>query len=188
MLELQFDKARIECDEGTWLCLRVRDAAAARAFVFKCKGIYTAVLKKFHKRRSLDANAYFWQLCGQLSAVIHIPMQDIYRDLVRNIGDNFEILPIKNEAVERFRQSWGAGKLGWVVDEIGPSRMEGYTNVCAYYGSSVYDSRQMSALIDLMVQECRQQGIETMTALELDRLKGDWPCVKRQKELEYQAQ
>lgn len=180
MIELQFDRARIKYEDGTWLCLRVRDAAAARAFAFRCEGIYVAVLKKFRKKRSLDANAYFWQLCGQLAAAVHIPMNDIYRDLIRNIGDNFEILPIKNEAVDRFRQCWGAGKLGWVVDEIGPSRIQGYTNVCAYYGSSVYDNRQMSALIDLIVQECRQQDIDTLTPLELDRLKEEWPCAKKQ--------
>ena len=43
-----------------------------------------------------------------------------------------------------------------------------------YYGSSTYDSAQMSRLIDLVVQECQAQGIETKTPEELALLKEDW--------------
>lgn len=47
-------------------------------------------------------------------------------------------------------------------------------SVCAYYGSSTYDTAQMSRLIDLVVQECRQQDIETLTERELSLLKEGW--------------
>lgn len=181
MTEIQFDAAKIINQDGLWLCLRVRDTAMARAFVMSCKGLYTAILKKFTKPRSLDANAYAWVLLGKLAAVTRIPKNDIYRNLITEIGDNFEMLPIKNEAVEAFAERWGHGRIGWVVEVVGPSKLKGYTTVCAYYGSSVYDSRQMSRLIDLIVQECKQQDIETLTPMELERMKEEWPCTKKQK-------
>ncbi len=56
----------------------------------------------------------------------------------------------------------------------GDSKIEGYVNVRSYYGSSQYDTAQMSRLIDLIVQECRQQGIETATPQELARYKEEW--------------
>lgn len=46
--------------------------------------------------------------------------------------------------------------------------------ICPACGSSVYNTKQMSRLIDHVVQDCKAVGIETLTPLELDRLKGDW--------------
>lgn len=43
-----------------------------------------------------------------------------------------------------------------------------------YYGSSTYDMAQMSRLINLIVEDCKAQGIETMTPYELDALIGRW--------------
>ena len=174
-MEMQFDAQRIASDQdGVWLCLRVRDITAAIGFVMKAKGLYTAKLSKYRKKRSNDANAYFWELCGKLAAETRIPKEEIYRNLVREIGDNFEIIPIRDKAVDTFCKNWGDGKLGWVTDNLGPSKLPGYTNICAYYGSSTYDTEQMSRLIDLAVQECKQQDIETMTPLELARMKEEW--------------
>jgi hypothetical protein len=174
MLELDFDQARIDAADGVWLCLKVKEPTAARGFAFKAKGTYTATIKEARKKRSLDANAYFWALCGNLAAVLHIPKTEIYRDLIRNIGGNSVIVPIPNDEVKKYREGWAHNGEGWVTDVLGPSKLEGYTNIIAYYGSSTYDTAQMSRLIDLVVQECQQQGISTLTPLELDRLKGEW--------------
>ena len=43
-----------------------------------------------------------------------------------------------------------------------------------WYGSSVYDTEQMSRLIDAIVQDCRDVGIETMTPREMDALVSRW--------------
>ena len=64
------------------------------------------------------------------------------------------------------------------MTDVNPSKIEGCKNVTLYYGSSTYDTRQMSRLIDLVVQDCKEQGIETMTPFELDALKERWICTK----------
>ena len=63
---------------------------------------------------------------------------------------------------------------GWQCDVLGESKLEGYTNVCCYYGSSSYDTKQMSDPIDLIVFECKEQGIETMTPDEIESMKAAW--------------
>jgi hypothetical protein len=68
---------------------------------------------------------------------------------------------------------WEHNGLGWVT-ERSPSKIEGCTNVTLYYGSSTYDTAQMSRLIDLVIQECKQQDIDTMTPAERDRLVSLW--------------
>lgn len=54
------------------------------------------------------------------------------------------------------------------------SKLKGCVNVTVWYGSSVYDTEQMARLIDAIVQDCRDVGIETMTPRELDALVSRW--------------
>lgn len=129
-------------------------------------------VKKYYKKRSLDANGYMWELLGKLQEVLGIPKEDIYKDLIKVIGD-YEVIPVKNMAVERFCEAWKSNHLGYITETM-PSKLEGYTNVIAYYGSSSYDTKQMARLIDLVVQECKQQGIETKSPAELDSLIKEW--------------
>lgn len=129
-------------------------------------------VKEYKEKRSLDSNAYAWVLLGKLQDKLHIPKEDIYKDLIRNIG-SYVIVPIKDEAVERFRQSWSKNGLGWITETM-KSKLEGFTNVVAYYGSSVYNTAEMSRLIELIVQECKQLDIETKSQAEIDSLLKEW--------------
>lgn len=126
-----------------------------------------------HKqKRSLDANAYMWVLLSKIQEKLKVPKEEIYRDLIQNIG-SYEVVPIKNEAVEKFRQAWSKNGLGWITDTT-KSKLEGYTNVLAYYGSSTYNTSEMSRLIELVIQECRQLEIETKSKTEIESLLRSW--------------
>ena len=129
-------------------------------------------IKKYRNKRSLDANAYMWVLISKLEEKVNIPKDIIYKDAIRNIGV-YEVIPVKNEAVDRFIEAWTKNGLGWVC-ETTKSKLEGYTNILAYYGSSTYNTAEMSRLIDLIVQECKQLDIETMSKSELDSLIESW--------------
>ena len=129
-------------------------------------------IKKYRNKRSLDANAYMWVLISKLEEKVNIPKDIIYKDAIKNIGV-YEVIPVKNEAVDRFIEAWTKNGLGWVC-ETTKSKLEGYTNILAYYGSSTYNTAEMSRLIDLIVQECKQLNIETMSKPELDSLIESW--------------
>ncbi|MGB4293600.1 MAG: hypothetical protein WBJ37_12055 [Bacteroidales bacterium] len=135
---------------------------------------YTVKIEPYKEKRSNDANAYYWTLAGKLSAKLGISNVEIYRQHIKDIGDNYEILPIRNDAVDKFTQAWQKNGIGWLTSIIGKSKLKGYTNIMAYYGSSTYDSKQMARLIDLMVEDCKLQGIETLTPAEIERMKGAW--------------
>lgn len=121
----------------------------------------TCRLCKFKKRRTLDANAYFWVLAHKLAAKMEIPVGEIYRSYVRD------------KDLEALMQGWNSNGLGWIAEPF-ESKTEGCTNVILYSGSSTYDTAQMHRLIDLVVQDCKEQGIETMTPAELAMLIGGW--------------
>ena len=117
-------------------------------------------------KRSNDANRYFWELVGQLSEKINVPPEEIYRTYIKDIGGNYEVVPIRDDAVDTWLQAWRSKGIGWQCEIIGESKLRGYTNVICYYGSSTYNTRQMSRLIELCVADCKEQGIETMTPSE----------------------
>ena len=43
-----------------------------------------------------------------------------------------------------------------------------------YYGSSGYDSKEMSVLVDWIVEECKEQNIETLPPEQIDKLVKEW--------------
>lgn len=168
-MDIRFTAAKII---HGWLCIKPTNLPLAAEFADKADGTYTATIRK--QRRSLTANAYAWVLIGKLSAKLKRPSNEIYREIVRNIGDNFEVLAMPAEAVEGFTARWESNGIGWMVVRIGEHVLRGYDEVAAYYGSSVYDTRQMSDLIDLVVQECREQGIETLPPHQIQGMVERW--------------
>lgn len=163
--------------EGFWLNVRIPSEEVKPAMNWMASmdegkeyGVSLDVLKK---KRSLDSNAYCWVLIGKLANALCQPKSQIYRELVKDIGDNYDTVCVKNEALESLCARWEKHGLGWIAERF-PSKLEGCTNVNLYYGSSEYDSKQMSRLIDAVVAECKENGIETATPEELERMKEEW--------------
>lgn len=175
-MKLTFTDAQWRQEGGAfWVALKVEDPYEARRFLATMKDKkYVAEFKEYRERRSLDANAYCWVLLGKLAAVLNLPPEEIYRSMIRDVGGNYEVMPVRNDALDRWRDIWADKGTGWLCEVIGPSKLEGYTNVRNFYGSSVYDKAQMSRLLDIIVQECKAQGIETMPPEELERLMEGW--------------
>lgn len=128
---------------------------------------------KHRKKRSLDSNAYAWVLMDKLSEKLGIPKEQIYRQYIREIGGVSETICIKTDGVNKLREAWHKNGLGWLTATF-PSDTQGYTNVILYYGSSTYDTRQMSRLIDMIVHDCKEQDIETANPEELRALLASW--------------
>ena len=136
-------------------------------------------IKKAAKKRSKDANALAWVLIDKLSAKTRIPKTEIYRNAIREIGDVSETVCVQDKAVDRLCSGWQKNGIGWQTDTM-PSKLPGCTCVILYYGSSTYDTAQMSRLIDLLIQECEQQGIPTLRD-EAAELLGKWGKDEKQK-------
>lgn len=126
----------------------------------------------YSKRRSLSQNAYMWVLIGELAARLKTGKDDVYKSYIRDYGI-YEILPIKAEAVERFQSVWAARGIGWVCEVLRESKIAGYVNVMAFYGSSTYNSAEMNRLIDAIIEDCKAQGISTMSLSDVMLLRNE---------------
>ena len=163
--------------EGGWLMVKPekQDIGKAMQLVRNRKRmLYDLEVKEHRERRSLDANAYAWVLMGKLAQAMGITPVEVYQQAIQNIGGNYEVFPIREDAAEHFKKIWEAKGLGWPCVDMGRSKIPGYRNMRAYYGSSTYDTAQMSQLIDALVQDCKALDIETMTPDKIALLKEDW--------------
>lgn len=125
------------------------------------------------KRRSLNANSYCFVLCQKIAEKIGNTKEYVYKQAIKQVGQ-FEILPIRNDAVERWIEAWESKGLGWQSEIMRDSKLEGYVNTINYYGSSVYTTKEMSFLIDEIVTQAKELNINTMTPAEIEQLKEQW--------------
>lgn len=156
----------IEADGGAQALFRVFDELKdAEKLSFK--------VAKFRQRRSLDANAYCWVLIGMIAEKTGVSNSEVYRAAIKEVGGNYDVVCVKSEAVEALCNGWSRNGLGWQTDTM-PSKIDGCTNVVLYYGSSTYDVAQMSRLINIIVQDCAELGIETRSPEEIESLLSSW--------------
>lgn len=133
-------------------------------------------LKEYRQKRSKDANAYCWILCDNIAKAITTPeavvtKEVIYKDAILQIG-TFEPMIIEEKAFDNFKRIWSKQGLGFLVQEV--SRKDKCVKVHCYYGSSTYDSKEMSLLIELLVELAKSLNLETKPQAEIDSLLRSW--------------
>lgn len=135
---------------------------------------YKVEIKVWHDKRSLDSNAYAWTLLDQIAEKLGATKEDIYKEIIKRVGV-FQIIPIKPQAISKFMERWNNKGLGWICEDIGACKgLQGYNNVIAYFGTSIYDSKEMSRFINEVVEEAKRLGIETLDEIELKKLSERW--------------
>ena len=124
---------------------------------------------KYRKHRSLDANAYFWALCGRIAEALGSDKWTVHIELLSLYGQCTHVV-CRPEVVSKVKQEWRA------TEELGPVTVNGQQGIQlrCYIGSSNYDTREMSVLIDGTVSEAKELGIETLPPEEVERLKHEW--------------
>lgn len=126
------------------------------------------VIDIYKPKRSNEANAYMWQLIGEIADRSGVSSRDVYRQSVREAG-KYEDLLMKADGLKTFTESWESNGIAWIVEHDPPGDI--YVNVRAYYGSSAYNSKEFSRLVDYVVAEAKFWGIETIPPDELERMK-----------------
>ena len=133
-------------------------------------------LKKWYKKRSLDANSYCWVLCDKIAKELSkdgqvVTKEEVYKDSILQIG-SFEPFIVQEKSYDKFKRIWEKQGLGFLVQEV--SKKDKCIKVNCYYGSSTYDTREMSLLIELIVQLAKSLNIETKSEAEINSLIESW--------------
>ena len=129
-------------------------------------------IKKKVKKRSLSQNSYLWVLLDEIGKKVNRSKEEVYKTYIKDYGV-FEIIPIKNEAVDSFIQKWSKNGLGWLCEDLGESKLKGYTKLITYFGTSTYTSSEMARLLEAVIDDCKELDIETLTIKDIMLLQND---------------
>lgn len=148
-------------------------------------------LKKHFKKRSLDANAYFYVLVNKIAEKEHISDEEVHDRL---LAEN-RCYIIENEAVDWMVADWKSSKYRLVrindqyyYDSLqdvilqkpggGTYKAKGEPKRSRIFwhikGSHQMDSKEMARLIDSTVQEAKGLGIETLPQAQLEIMNKEW--------------
>ena len=136
-------------------------------------------IKKYRKKRSLNANAYFWKLCGEIAGKLGTGKDAVYLMMLKEAGvfDYYELpLETTDQIISFYRyaetdHTWTEIRYDSRTEEESIIEMAA---LHCYKGSHEYDTKQMSDLINYTVNQAHDLGIDTWQQEEIENLIGSW--------------
>lgn len=124
-------------------------------------------VKEYKEKRSLNANNYYWELVTELGNVLRMDKEDLHFLLLQKYGQSEMISVLAEIDMKDYLKYY---------TEAGESILNGKTfkHYKVYKGSSEMNKKEMSILINGLVEECHTQGIETKTSAEINSLLERW--------------
>lgn len=129
--------------------------------------------KKWREKRSKDANALFWACVGEIAQALHEDKWEVYLGLLKSYG-RFSYVIVPEGAVDRMKEMWRETE---VVGDIDVNGRKAVQMLC-YYGSSTYDSLEMSNLINGTMQEMDSLEIPRPDGGEIRRALAEWEKIQ----------
>lgn len=129
----------------------------------------TVEVKQLRNKRSLDANGYFWTILAKMADALNTSKDELYLQVLERYGV-FTHIVVKPNVVDKVKAEWRT------VRELGEVTVNGKTGIQlqCYFGSSSYDSKEFSVLLDGVISEAKELSIETATPQEIERMKNEW--------------
>ena len=126
-------------------------------------------IKKYRKKRSLDANGMLWACIGEIANVLRADKWEIYLQMLKRYG-KYTYICVKPAVVEAVKAQWRE------CEEIGKIDINGKEAVqmLCYFGSSTYDTKEFSVLLDGVISEMREIGLQSPPTEEMKRALETW--------------
>ena len=111
-------------------------------------------LKEYKEKRSLDANGLLWACLQEIAQAVKSDKWSIYLQMLKRYG-KFDYVIVKKKAVEAMKKQWRE------LEEVGEIDIHGQPAVqlLCYYGSSTYDRKEFSVLLDGVISEMKEIGL-----------------------------
>lgn len=133
--------------------------------------------KKWRERRSKDANALFWACVGEISQLLHVDKWEVYLGLLKSYG-KYSYVIVPENAVGRMKEMWRETE---VVGDINVNGRKAVQMLC-YYGSSTYDTSDMSHLIEGTMHEMDNLELPRPDGGEIRRALAEWERIQSSKQ------
>lgn len=165
-------KARLVDVSTDWVSRKMRltfelDKAADPALLKDKDLRLKAVI--WREKRSLDANGLLWHCIDKIASALHTDKWSIYLTLLKRYG-KFTYVLVKPSAVDGVREMWRETEVVGEVDVNGTKSVQ----MLCYFGSSTYDTKEFSRLLDGTISEMKEMGLDTPSEEEFDRVIAEW--------------
>ena len=125
--------------------------------------------KRYRAKRSLDANGMLWACLGKMAETLHSDKWDVYLQMLKRYG-KYTYICVKPSAVEAMKAQWRECE---VVGDIKVNGKEAVQMLC-YFGSSTYDSKEFSVLLDGVISEMKEMGLQIPPSEDMRRALEQW--------------
>ena len=132
---------------------------------------------QFRKKRSLDANGLLWHMIGKIAAALCADKWDVYLRMLKRYG-KYTYICVKPNVVEAVKAQWRESE---VIGEVNINGQAAVQMLC-YFGSSTYDTKEFSVLLDGVISEMEEMGLEVPTSQEMQRALDQWEKMQAVKE------
>lgn len=124
---------------------------------------------KYRQKRSMDANALMWACLGQIASALNADKWDIYLKMLKRYG-KYTYICVKPSVVEAVKAQWRE------CEEVGEVDINGQKAIqmLCYFGSSTYDTKEFTVLLDGIINEMKDMGLETPTSEDMRRSIEQW--------------
>lgn len=146
-----------------------QEAAGALKEVLARGKLLAMEVKPYRAKRSLDANAMLWSILSEMAAALSTTKDELYLEVLERYGV-FTHIVVKPEMVDRVMREWRT------VRSLGEVTVNGKTGVQlqCYFGSSTYNTKEFSVLLEGVIQDARDLGIDVITESEKQLLLSEW--------------
>lgn len=146
---------------------------------------YEIEIREKRRRRTLNANNYMWLICQKIAEELskngYTSKYDVYRKAIKDCK-HFTYVPVRVDAIDRYIEIWQGHGDGWIAEDAGEcNNYKGFHNIKCYHGSSVYNTKEMARLIDCLVDECNQLGIQLEPSEYIQSLIDGWGNEQKKK-------
>ena len=117
---------------------------------------------KHRAKRSLDANALLWACLGNIADALRADKWEIYLRMLKRYGKYTHIC-VKPNVVDAVKAQWRECE---VIGEVNINGQKAVQMLC-YFGSSTLNTKEFSVLLDGVISEMKEMGLETPTSREM---------------------
>lgn len=139
---------------GANLNLLIQDAPEVLENLMKLPAEVELTIKKFAKKRSKNANDYFWEIVGLIADKLGASKEEIYFELLKKYGQSITVT---------VREDVDLTRAGFKYFEKMQDGLKNGTKFVAYrvfIGSSQYNTQEMSVLIEGAKSDAEELGIQ----------------------------
>lgn len=126
-------------------------------------------LSEHKQKRSLNANALLWHCLGEIANTLNTDKWEVYLQMLKRYG-KYTYICVKPNVVDSVKKQWRECE---VLGDIEINGQKAVQMLC-YFGSSTYDSKEFSVLLNGVISEMEEMGLATPESEELERIMEQW--------------